>query len=93
LSTLYNALFLIFASRQSGKSGNDNFVRIDITKKKFVRGHKKFSAMKYKRNEWKQKKANNFREEQLKKITCKKCNDVGHTSRYCLKGKQSFKVY
>ncbi|XP_014611463.1 PREDICTED: ATP-dependent DNA helicase Q4 [Polistes canadensis] len=75
----------------SGKL-NDNFVRINLKKKIFVRGKKSFNFSKYKKNQWKQKKkALGSSEDNLDVIdfiekngmSCFKCGETGHFARYC----------
>ncbi|CAL7933550.1 unnamed protein product [Xylocopa violacea] len=73
---------------------NENFVRINIKKKVFVRGKKNFNFSKYKKNQWKQRKKElgssegslevaDFVEKQGGVLTCFMCGDVGHFSRNC----------
>jgi len=70
------------------KSGtlNENYVKINIKKKVFVRGKKKFNYAKHKKQQWKNKKkdADNERESGGV-LRCFKCNEIGHFSRYCPK--------
>ena len=67
-------------------NANENFVKIDITKKVFVRGHKKVSGAKAKRNDWKMNKSASSKEEKLKTLICRKCKESGHFAKFCLKG-------
>ncbi|XP_076623140.1 recQ4 helicase isoform X2 [Colletes latitarsis] len=72
---------------------NENFVRINLKKKVFVRGKKNFNFSKYKKNQWKQRKKElgsgegslhvaDFVEKH-NVLTCFVCGDVGHFSRNC----------
>ncbi|KAJ0178284.1 hypothetical protein K1T71_006107 [Dendrolimus kikuchii] len=69
------------------KSGtlNDNFVKINIEKKVFVRGKKGVNYSKYKKQQWKDKKALHSAMEfpEAGKISCFKCGQHGHMARYC----------
>ncbi|XP_050352025.1 ATP-dependent DNA helicase Q4 [Nymphalis io] len=64
---------------------NENFVKINIEKKVFVRGKKNISYSKYKKKLWKDKKALHGGMEfpEQGKITCFKCGLEGHMGRYC----------
>lgn len=72
---------------------NENFVRINLKKKVFVRGKSTFNFSKYKKGQWKQKKkelASNethlaFMDSIDKNngILCFKCNQTGHFARQC----------
>ena len=72
---------------------NENFVRINIKKKVFVRGKKNFNFSKYKKNQWKQRKKELSSGEAALDIadfvektganTCFKCGGTGHYSRRC----------
>lgn len=64
---------------------NENFVKINIEKKVFVRGKKSMNFTKYKRQQNKDKKALHASMEfpESGKILCFKCNLPGHMARYC----------
>ncbi|XP_075979004.1 recQ4 helicase [Anticarsia gemmatalis] len=64
---------------------NDNFVKINIEKKVFVRGKKSINFSKYKKQQWKNKKSLHGGMEfpESGKISCFKCGDTGHMARYC----------
>ncbi|XP_034831655.1 ATP-dependent DNA helicase Q4 [Maniola hyperantus] len=64
---------------------NENFVKINIEKKVFVRGRKGINYSKYKKQLWKDKKALHGGMEfpEGGKITCFKCGAGGHMARYC----------
>lgn len=69
------------------KSGslNENFVKINIEKKVFVRGKKNINYSKYKKQLWKSKKSLHGGMEfpESGKIACFKCGESGHMARYC----------
>lgn len=69
------------------KSGtlNENFVKINIEKKVFVRGKKSMNFSKYKKQQWKDKKALHAGMEfpESGKMACFKCGQSGHMARYC----------
>ncbi|KAI8426275.1 hypothetical protein MSG28_005161 [Choristoneura fumiferana] len=64
---------------------NENFVKINIEKKVFVRGKKSMNFSKYKRQQNKDKKALHAGMEfpESGKMLCFKCNLPGHMARYC----------
>lgn len=63
---------------------NDNFVKINIEKKVFVRGKKSINFSKYKKQQWKDKKALHAGMEfPGGKMACFKCGAHGHMARYC----------
>lgn len=64
---------------------NDNFVRINIEKKVFVRGKKSINFSKYKKQQWKNKRSLHGGMEfpESGKIACFKCGETGHMARYC----------
>lgn len=64
---------------------NENFVKINIEKKVFVRGKKSFNYSKYKKQQWKNLKGLNANGESQDtgKIICFKCGNAGHMARYC----------
>lgn len=69
------------------KSGtlNDNFVRINLKKKVYVRGKKNFNFTKHKKQQWKNLKKTLEGDEHMGIIRCYKCGDAGHYARYCQK--------
>lgn len=66
---------------------NDNFVKINLKKKVFVRGKRRMTSEKYKRIEWKkkqvEKRAEGGDERAIKKLTCFRCGDFGHWANKC----------
>lgn len=77
------------AKMASGKA-NENFVRINLKKKIYVRGKKHFNFSTYKKNEWKKNKNSLASSEGAldladlaEKNSCFKCGGSGHVSRKC----------
>ncbi|XP_065675285.1 ATP-dependent DNA helicase Q4 isoform X4 [Hydra vulgaris] len=67
---------------------SDNFVKIDIKKKTYVRAGKKLTGAQYKRKQWKKKTS--FEQPSKKgwqvignKKTCFKCGGEGHWAKFC----------
>ena len=71
---------------------NDNYVRVNLKKKVFVRGKKSFNFSKFKKNQWKERKkelassagsldAADFAEKSGG--ACHLCGEKGHFARYC----------
>ena len=71
---------------------NDNYVRVNLKKKVFVRGKKNFNFSKFKKGQWKQRKkelassagsldAADFAEKSGG--SCHLCGEMGHFARYC----------
>ncbi|RZF48037.1 hypothetical protein LSTR_LSTR002103 [Laodelphax striatellus] len=73
----------------SGKA-NENFVRINIQKKVYVRGKKNLNFSKYKKQQWKKKKSqlsfSGNGEDASAYLKCSKCGDTGHFARNCIRG-------
>lgn len=76
---------------------NNNFVRINLKKKVYVRGKKNFNLFKYKRNQWKDRKKLASSESSLDAsdlidkngITCFKCGESGHFAKCCSTSKNA----
>ncbi|KYM93535.1 PREDICTED: ATP-dependent DNA helicase Q4 [Cyphomyrmex costatus] len=77
---------------------NNNFIRINLKKKVFVRGKKNFNCAKYKRNQWKQRKKDLTSSESnldaadfidKNGTACLKCGESGHFAKNCSTSKSS----
>ncbi|KAG1655794.1 ATP-dependent DNA helicase Q4 [Nymphon striatum] len=62
---------------------NENFVRINLRKKRFSRGHHAFSSKAYKFQKWKEMKFNKAESHSIS--TCFKCGEIGHWAKFCTK--------
>lgn len=64
---------------------NENFVRINIKKKKFSRGHKSINIKKLKWKKWKEYKkfGGNSGNSPISSSVCFKCGQVGHWAKNC----------
>ncbi|XP_077542395.1 recQ4 helicase [Haemaphysalis longicornis] len=72
--------------RATSKSLNENFVRINLKRKKFSRGHHKVNVRKLKFQQWKDKRSHSFSggsASSSKTTKCFKCGEVGHWARSC----------
>ncbi len=68
---------------------NDNFVRVNLKKKVFVKGKKSFNFSRYKKTLWKSKKQANSLDDMRGcdggVLKCFNCNGVGHFAQQCKK--------
>lgn len=78
---------------------NENFVRINIQKKVFVRGHKKVNYSRHKKTLWKQKRAAALTGPEMDmngcdggQLICHVCNLPGHFARNCKSEEQADKL-
>ena len=82
------------ASKMKSGTINENFVRIDLKKKTFVRGKKSMTGYKFRRQEWKRKQGLKTASggkagkagggaNYAKNLTCFKCGDFGHWATKC----------
>ncbi|XP_069951171.1 uncharacterized protein RecQ4 isoform X2 [Cherax quadricarinatus] len=76
-----------FLKKVSTGASNNNYVRINLKKKTFVRGKRSMNAARYKRQEWKNKQimksAESGNKGAIKSLTCFKCGDFGHWAKNC----------
>lgn len=64
---------------------NENFVKVNIKKKKFSRGHKSINIKKLKWKKWKEYKkfGGNSGNSPISSSVCFKCGQVGHWAKNC----------
>lgn len=68
---------------------NENYVKINLEKKTYVRGKKNFNFSKYKKQQWKKsKKLLGSDRESGGVVQCYKCGEVGHFTRSCKKNRE-----
>ena len=67
-------------------TANQNFVRINLKKKTFVRGKKTLTGSKYKRQQWKQRQGGGGgggKGNYMQNSACRRCGELGHWAKTC----------